>query len=362
MAGAQKFTPGKDDRRRARIRQEHHRRLPGLGRFGAGAGHAVAGGQAAPRLRRPAALRQISAARSGQWWRSSAASSPSGAMQREIVEVEARADGAGSPACSRPAVCATIGRPPATGRPAPTCCGRVPCTSTGPSRMWAGAVRSAASQVQSASGAPSRWTQTSSDCTPVPARMLAGFEQEIDGGQRVARGPAVGGRHAARPNGTSRGTSRLRGAAASCRVSMSCCARMGAHSGASQRGEQLVVHAAEAAVAHADDVVARPRGRHDLRDQRRRCRRPPARAAPIGAQRRARHPSPARRCGRTPGRPLPGSRAAAPPWCPASWCCCAARRPPGCARLACLRRRACGAGRRAWCGSRWGGGRSRRRP
>ena len=49
-AGAQKFTPGKDDPTPAGLRQEHHRRLPGLGRFAGGAGRAVAGGQATPRL------------------------------------------------------------------------------------------------------------------------------------------------------------------------------------------------------------------------------------------------------------------------------------------------------------------------
>ena len=53
---------------------------------------------------------------------------------------------------------------------------------------------------------------------------------------------------------------------------------------------------------------------------------------PWGPGPRAR-PSPGRRRGRTPGRPLPGSRAAAPSWCPASWCCCAARTPPGCGCL-----------------------------
>ena len=53
-AGAQKFTPGRDDPEAPGIRTKHHRRLPGLGRFAAGAGAPVRGGEAAtcPLIRR----------------------------------------------------------------------------------------------------------------------------------------------------------------------------------------------------------------------------------------------------------------------------------------------------------------------
>ena len=123
-----------------------------------------------------------------------------------------------------------------------------------------------------------------------------------------------------------------------------------------QRGEQLGVHAAEAAVAHAEHVVAGAGDGDDARDQL------VDRGGDDGARAERRagprsRPSPARRRGRTPGRLPRAPRAAAPSSSRASWCSSAARRRRGCAPC-----RPCGAGRRGWCASRSDGARSRRRP
>ena len=133
------------------IRQEHHRRLPGLGRFGAGAGRCCrrrSSSAAAEPSDQRRQLRPVVAHQRGLV--------AVGLHEREVVEVEARPDGAADERVVGAAV--RHDRPrrlPLAGRHDVL---RVACRGRRPARAAHGRarVRSAASLVQSASGAPSR--------------------------------------------------------------------------------------------------------------------------------------------------------------------------------------------------------------